>query len=133
MYNFIILSILLILNPIQDPSGFWIPSTRSSTTEYSFKSKYISKVGSKITIWLRLDKKYPEQNDDKSVYYTLMLEECDCSNISTKTLSIIEYGELGDIIHSYSYNDNNLSYAPPGSVSYRYITDICSRFSKKKK
>ena len=38
---------------LQDPSGSWIPSSKSSKTDFYIKSKYVSKVDSKITIWTK--------------------------------------------------------------------------------
>ena len=119
---------------IQDPSGFWIASAESSSSKVFIKSKYISKNGSKITIWIKYRWNEPEEEiDGKKLSYNLSLEECDCTNYSYKTLSINQYTENAEVIGAYNYKDPELRYAPPGSVAYRYINDICMRFSKKKK
>jgi hypothetical protein len=133
MYNLIISLIILTSNSLQDPSGYWIPSIMSSKYDLSFKSKYISKVGSKITIWLKLDYNLPSEEKDKIVKYKLLLEECDCNNLSTKSLSIVEYDENDELLNRFNYKEPELSYAVPGSNAYRYITDICNKFNKKKK
>lgn len=118
---------------LQDPSGSWIPSANSSKSEFFIKSKYISKVGSKITIWVKQVPKVSEEKDGKKIAFELILEECDCNNFSTRSLSLVEYTESGESINSFNFKDAEVTYAPPGSVAYRYISDICSRFNKKKK
>ena len=120
---------------LQDPSGSWIPSAESTTSNVFFKSKYISKIGSKITIWVKFSEIIPLEIEigGKKKSYTLLLEECDCNNYSLKTLSSNSYTESGEVIGTYNYKDAEVTYAPPGSVGYRYISDICTRFNKKKK
>lgn len=133
MLNFISAFLLIYSLQFQDPSGFWIKSAESSSDTYFFKSKYLSKVGTKITIWVKQVHKVSEEKDGKNIAYELMLEECNCSDFSTRLLSDIEYTENGDVIKTYNFKDGDKSYAPPGSVAFKYVSDICTRFNKKKK
>ena len=118
---------------LQDPSGSWIRSAKSLNRDYFIKSKYISKVGSKITIWIKQVDKVPEEKEGKIIAYGLLLYECDCKNFSTKNLAIIDYSEIGEVIGKYNYKDSEIEYAAPGSVSEGLLDDICTRFNKKKK
>jgi hypothetical protein len=131
-----IIASFLILFPsfLQDPSGNWIKSTESAAgNEYYYKSKYLSKVGSKITIWVKKVYKFPEEKYGLKRSYDFNLQECDCQNFSTKDLSIIQYTERGEEITANNYKDPEISYAPPQTVRFQYISDICTRFNKKKK
>ena len=117
----------------QVPTGDWIPSASSSESDFFIKSKYISKVGSKITIWVKIVDRVPEEKEGKKMAYNLILNECDCNNYSYKNLSSVTYEENGDVITSFDFKDAEKKYAPPGSVSERFLNDICTRFNKKKK
>jgi hypothetical protein len=125
--------LIFVSSFLQDPSGSWIPSAESENEKYYFKSKYISKVGSKITIWVKTEYNVPKDLFGKKESYLLHLEECDCSDFSQKTKSGIAYSQSGEYIFGNNYKDPDMIYAPPGTVSYRYINDICTRFNKKKK
>lgn len=118
---------------LQDPSGFWIPTASSNTDDYFFKSKYISKVDSKITIWMKKVPKVPKEEEGKLMTHELFLQECDCNNFSIKLLSLVGYTEIGDVINLHNFKDDEISYSAPGSVGYSYVSDICTRFNKKKK
>lgn len=118
---------------LQDPSGSWIRSSESASIVFYFKSKYLSKVDSKITIWIKQVPKNLEEQDGKKIAYALSLLECDCNNISYRRYSVVKYSENGDVIYSGDYKDPEISYNAPGSVGYGYIEDICQRFNKKKK
>lgn len=117
----------------QDPSGYWIPSAESKTNYYFFKSKYINKVGPKITIWIKSVPKNANDSIDIKSKYTLILEECNCNVLSTKMLSFSNYEESDELINSEDIEEPKISYVRPGSVAYAYINDICTRFNKKKK
>ena len=118
---------------LQDPSGSWILSAKSSKADFYIKSKYVSKVGSKIIIWTKQVDKVPEEKEGKIIAYGLLLYECDCKNFSTKNLSIIDYSESGEVIGKYNYKDSEMEFAAPGSVGYRNLYEICNRFNKKNK
>lgn len=133
MLNFISALLLLYSINFQDPSGFWILSANSTKDEYFFKSKYLKKVGPKITIWLKRVPFSPEESDGKMLYYELQLQECNCNNYSYRILSLNEYDENGGTIKTFNFNEKEDNYAAPGSVGYQYINDICNRFNKKKK
>lgn len=117
----------------QDPSGSWIPSANSSKSDFFIRSKYISKIGSKITIWIKQVDKVAEEKQGKKIAYGLLLYECDCKNFSMGILSIIDYSESGEVIGKYNYIEPEIEFAAPGSVGYGYLNDICTRFNKKKK
>jgi hypothetical protein len=78
----------------------------------------------------------PDESIDlggKEMSYQLSLQECNCTNYSSKLLSLVEYGEKGEVLSTENYQKPEISYSAPGSVSYSYISDICSRYNKKKK
>ncbi len=133
MFNFVSASLLMFSLHFQDPSGFWIPSASSADNAYYFKSKYLNKVGSNLTIWTKVVPTFPEESDGKMVYYKLSLLECNCSNYSTNLLALINYGENGETIDRFNYKEKNFNYEAPGSVGYREAFEICKYFSKKKK
>ena len=83
--------LIFVSSFLQDPSGSWIPSAESATFNVFLKSKYISKVGSKITIWIKNVYKEPEVIDGKKVANSLHLYECDCNDFSTRILSSVRY------------------------------------------
>lgn len=133
MLNFISAFLLLYSLHFQDPSGFWIKSAESSSDAFFYKSKYLSKVGSNITIWIKRVPISPEESDGKMVSYELQLYECNCSNYSSNLLSLYKYEENGNAIGTFSFKEKDFTYAPPGSVKYGFLNDICTRFNKKKK
>lgn len=133
MPNFISAFLLIYSLHFQDPSGFWIKSVESDTHKIYFKSKYISKVGSKITIWVKFEIIFPEEIDGKKETEFITLNECNCSNYSYKNLAIYSYFDSGESAGSSNINDPELKYAAPGSVAFGYINEICKRFNKKKK
>jgi hypothetical protein len=118
---------------LQDPLGSWIPSIESENEKYYFKSKYISKVGSKITIWAKTEYIIPKDLFGKKESYFLHLEECDCSDFSIKAKSGVSYTQSGELIYQNDRKDPEISYKAPGTVGYGLINDICNRFNKKKK
>ena len=132
MLNFISAFLLMYSLHFQDPSGFWIPSAESANVKYFFNSKYISKVGSKITIWIKQVPNLQEEIDGKNLSYKLILQECNCNNYSTRLFSSINYADSGEVINSFNFKDDDLSFSPPGSVGYLYVSDICRRFNRKK-
>jgi hypothetical protein len=133
MLSFVPAFLIFLSSFLQDPSGSWIPSSESENIKYYFKSKYISKVGSKITIWIKVENKVPKDLFEKKESYRLNLVECDCSDFSKKTKSSVAYTQSGEYIFGDDYKDPEVTYAPPGSVGYSYTSDICTRFNKKKK
>ena len=125
--------LILFSSFLQDPSGIWISSAESENIKYYFKSKYTSKVGSKITIWIKIENKVPKDLFEKKESYRLNLVECDCSDFSKKTKSSVAYTQSGEYIFGNDYKDPEIGYFPPGTVSYGNIEDVCTRFNKKKK
>lgn len=107
----------------------------SKGKKYYSQTKYNSKKGNRIIVWVKVLNKLPEEveNQEEPTAYTLQLIDCNCSNYSLKFLSLIDYSENNSLIKSYNFNDNNSSFIfpPPESIGISQLKDICKRFAKK--
>lgn len=131
-FIFLITIVFLSSSFTLEPDLNWIRIGKSSGYEWFFRSKYISKNGSKISIWMKVVYEKPKEKNGKKIVYELILEKCDCNIFASRSTEAIEYTENGEVIKTFSFNDRELKYAPPESVQYKYVSEICSYFGKNK-
>ena len=135
MLNFtFIFLILTTLNFQQDvPLGNWKYSSKSAKGDsYYFDSKYMSKVGDKVTVYTRIEYKTPGNDYGKNVAFELQLIECECKKKYYRFIQILYVSKTGEIIYRLDnlkdYKDNIVEMKPDNSVGYAQYSDICRNF-----
>jgi hypothetical protein len=71
---------------------------------------------------------------ERNYLYSLILNEINCEDKTTKILQIIEYNNKGEVIKIQYISNRVLQYNVPGSIEDRFQKTVCSlKDSKKKK
>lgn len=105
--------------------------SNSSHVKYYIRSNYVSKKNNEIKIWIKSDLKSVTVN--KKIYTNvedLELYVFDCYNKKYKSLSLVEYSSIGEVIYQGDFSDTStFEDVVPDSVIENILKRVCEYYN----